>query len=1018
MIKSSILALRPAPHRPLSVSFIVAALVAASASQAVRAADEEPLTEVIITGTRIVSPNMKATSPTNVVTAEEIKSGGRTDIADVLNLMPQLNTNDIGQGLGNRTSGLSSAGGVANADLRGLGPNRTLVMVNGRRLGAGSPNTFIQSPAPDLDQIPSALIERVDVLTGGASAVYGSDAIAGVVNFITKRNFEGVQIDYDRGFNWHNNSNKYAQGLVADAGYNVPTGDISDGKTQNATVTMGSSIADGRGNVTAFIGYTTTDPVRSGARDFGACQMNANDNRDGAVCGGSINANLFEVGGLDDYQVAGNQFIPWGSSETTTPPYVFNSQKYIYANRDNVRYNAGFMAHVDVADEFKPYTEFMFMNDRSTQEIAPSAMFFGSNPLTASGGYLVNCSNPLLSTQQRNIICSPAEIAADTLNPGAASADLGIGRRNVEGGGRVTTYEHTNYRGVVGAKGSLGSAWNYDAYGQYYYTNFFTANGKYLSFQSIANGLQVTGTAANPTCISGGSCVPYNIFTEGGVTQKQLDYLYTPGTAAGNTTLRTVHADITGDLGQYGVKLPTADEGVGVNLGYENRNEKLVYAPDAAQLSGLLAGGNAAVAIDKSQSVSEQFIEARVPIMQKRTGVYDLVVDGGYRRSDYSVSGSVNTYKLEVQYAPVADYRIRASYQRAIRAPSLIELFNPQSVGQISFGNDPCAPTRDVNNVIVPAAATLTQCQASGVTSALYGNGGTTNAIPQSIAAQLTQLTGGNPDLKPETAKTYTVGVTFEPNQIPGFSGSIDYYKIKISDEIGSLSANQIVNDCIFGGSAFYCAQLKRNPITGGLNGASVASGGYIVQTSVNVASSDTEGVDLQAAYKLNLERWGSLNFMLNGAYLIASKTTPQPGAHTYDCAGLFGPTCQTVNPTWRHNLRAVWTTPWDVSIAATWRYAGSVNLDNNSNDVTLKDSANIGGFDKFNAKIGAFSWLDLSASWKAMDKLTLRAGINNVFDKDPPLVTTELVAGGAANTYAFYDMLGRQVFASFSLKL
>ena len=386
------------------------------------------------------------------------------------------------------------------------------------------------------------------------------------------------------------------------------------------------------------------------------------------------------------------------------------------------------------------------------------------------------------------------------------------------------------------------------------------------------------------------------------------------------------------------------------------------------------------------------------------------MADAGYRRSDYSVGGVANTYKLEVQYAPVADYRLRGSYQRAIRAPSLIELFNPQSVGQISFGNDPCGWT--ANNTVAPAA-TAAQCALSGVTAAQYAN-----KVPQAIANQLSQLTGGNPNLKPETAKSYTIGVTFQPNQIPGFSGSVDYYNIKIDDEIGSLDANVIVNDCIFSGNPFYCAQLKRNPITGGLNGNSVANGGYIVQTSVNVASAETSGVDFQANYKLNLDRFGSLHFGLNGAYLLSDKTTPQPGAHTYDCAGLFGPTCQTVNPTWRHNLRTTWKTPWDVDLAVTWSYVGSVSLDNNSSDPTLNGSANLGGFDKFNAKIGAYSWIDLSASWQFMDNVTLRAGINNLFDKDPPLVSSDLVSGGAANTYAFYDSFGRQLFASFSLKL
>src|SRR5687768_13515492 len=204
----------------------------------------ETITEVVVTGSRIAQPNQVSTSPVQVVTSEDIKVGGKRDITDVLNNLPQINSNSLGQDLGNRTAGLTSAGGVATANLRGLGPNRTLVLVDGRRLGAGSPQTVIQAPAPDIDQIPAALIERVEVVTGGASAVYGSDAIAGVVNFIMKKNFEGLQLDAQMGGNWHNNDNKFVQQRVADAGYEVLDSTEWDGKTVNLNLTAGANILD------------------------------------------------------------------------------------------------------------------------------------------------------------------------------------------------------------------------------------------------------------------------------------------------------------------------------------------------------------------------------------------------------------------------------------------------------------------------------------------------------------------------------------------------------------------------------------------------------------------------------------------------------------------------------------------------------------------------------------------------------------------------------------------------------
>ena len=235
---------------------------------------QKEVEEIIVTGTRLPEPNMVAPSPTQVIGSEAIQISGKTDISDLLATMPQVSQNSLGQDLGNTTSGLTTAGGVATVDLRGLGPNRTLVLVNGRRLGIGSPNTAIASPAPDIDQIPTPLIERVDVLTGGASAVYGSDAIAGVVNFILKKNFEGFEIDADYGYNWDDNNYSNVQALNADFGVDPETGTVKDGDKFDMSLVAGANSADGRGNVTAFLGYHKQNAVPASHRDFGQCQLN------------------------------------------------------------------------------------------------------------------------------------------------------------------------------------------------------------------------------------------------------------------------------------------------------------------------------------------------------------------------------------------------------------------------------------------------------------------------------------------------------------------------------------------------------------------------------------------------------------------------------------------------------------------------------------------------------------------------------------------------------------------------
>jgi iron complex outermembrane receptor protein len=1018
--------------------------VALCLSLAAVAADEtastQELQEVTITGSRIAVPiNVTSTSPIQVISSQDVQLSGKTDSIDIINALPQ-NIINANVDLGNSNNPLSTPGGVATADLRGLGPQRTLVLVDGRRLGAGDPNTGNPNPAPDLDQIPSALVERVEVVTGGASAVYGSDAIAGVVNFIMKKNFEGVQVDGQYGFYQHKNSNTKLQGLQADLGFAPPTGSESGGGKRDLSIVLGSGIAEGKGNVTGYFTYHNQSPVLGATRDFYNCEAQPNATFDDFTCIGSSNSNRFQLvanqtrnaagvfvrtpaTGAIRLTVVGSQFLAWPQAKSS-PPSQFNSNAYEYLQRGNERYNAGFMAHVDVNDWFKPYLEVSFMNDKTSFVVGPSALFTSSNTFAPPGlavntNYFVNCSNPLLSAQQRALLCTPAQVAADTASPGSAQAELVIGRRNIEGGGRLGYFEHTNYRAVGGFQGTFSDAWNYDAYGQLYYTTLYNSNENYLNYASITNALQVTGTAANPVCISGSTCVPYNIFTTGGVTPAQLAYLYTPGTAYGQNWEQVVHGDITGDLGQYGVKAPWARDGLAVNVGVERRFEALKFAPDGSELAGTLAGfSGASAAIDQGYSVKEAFTELRAPLIQNLRGAYDLTLDAGYRYSDYTTAGKTNTYKLELQYAPVESTRIRYSFERAIRAPNLIELYNPQTYGQQSDqGVDPCAPTVTAGGVIVPATATLAQCLRTGVTAAQYGNGGTTNTITQCVSGQCGQIIGGNPNLTPETADTYSLGVTFSPSDT-GFSGSLDYFHIALSDQVGSIPPSFLFNQCLQNGDPTSCSQIVRTPL-GALTGASVTSGGYIVQTNVNTGEALFSGVDVQVGYKLPFGgRAGGFTVNLNGSYIEHTTTTPYKGAHTYDCAGLFGQNCgRTVNPRWRHALRLNWETPWDkLLISAQWRFIGKTGFDNNDADQSLH-FAEKGEYDPLQARVPNYNYLDLSAIWAVGHGIELRGGLNNITDKDPPLIGDDITGTGSPNTYPTYDLLGRELFIGIRAK-
>lgn len=1036
----------------LSACVCIAAIEMPAIAQqapAAAAAPEPALQEIIVTGSRIAAPNEVSTSPIEVLSSKYIETSGKTDVTDLINQLPQIFSNSLSQDLGNTTSGLTTAGGIATADLRGLGPNRTLVLVDGRRLGQGSPYTFIQSPAPDLDQIPAGLVERIEVVTGGASAAYGSDAIAGVINFIMKKNFQGFQIDGQYNEYYHSNGDTYMQNLVRNFGTTPATGTSKDGRQRTFDALMGTNFADGDGNVTAYLSWRHADPVASSQRDYGGCELyptyatTAHGNTVvGSHCDGSANSNLWQPNtgpqAGNDYSVLGNTFVPFPTAGTT-PPAAFNSQPFIFMTREDSRANAAVLGHLKVTDYFQPYTEFYFMDDRTHQQVAPAAAFFGANPFdaTLTGGYPVNCNNPFMSGQQQSILCTPAQIAAANANPSAGCtlaaggaaftncADVLIGRRNIEGLGRESDYEHENYRAVVGSKGDIldNGALSYDVYGQYYYTTFSNNNLFYFNFLGIDNALDVYNNNGTPTCVSGPPCVPWNIFKDGGVSQAALNYLYINGTGIGTSTLRTAHGELTSQLGTWGITSPFAHDGIAINAGFEHRNDSEFFQPDNAELTGVLSGfGSAATPINESLAVSEGFTEIRAPLIQNMPFAKELLFDTAYRYSDYTsnngtsqIEFQAHTYKFELQYAPTADVRLRISYDKAIRAPSIIELYNPQLVGLIQSGNDPCAP---------PVTYSQAQCANMGVSAAQYAasvaghavNG--VNPIPQCVAGQCSQLTGGNTALKPEQGETYTVGINFSPSFLPKFTASIDYFHIAISDEVNVLPFSNILSGCANTGNPVLCSGVVRSPANGGLQGSSLATGGYIVQTDVNLGSALASGIDLQLAYLQELPTgFGSLQFDLNGSWLQHMSTTVIPGGPSYDCAGLFGATCQTVNPRWHHIFRTTWNTPWNVSAALTWRYIGGVTQDADTGNPLLANTNY--KYDAYNAQIGSQSYLDMEVTWHPTKILTVRAGANNILDKDPPLLVTQtgLVAGGAANTSDAYDIFGRQLFVAFTAK-
>jgi outer membrane receptor protein involved in Fe transport len=792
------------------------------------------------------------------------------------------------------------------------------------------------------------------------------------------------------------------QGLLRAKGFNVP-GDRFDGQNYDLSALFGANSPDGKGNVTAYFQYHYQAPVSQGERDFSACKLNAGLAAASGVCSGSANSNQWiplsgpNAGGA--FSIVGTSLLPYPQANSV-PPALFNSSPYQYLSRGDERYTGGFEAHYDLIPAVQFYSEFSFMNDRSKVQIAPSGLFEGGNVYSASGsgGVLINCDNPLLSAQEYGVLgCTPGAMPVDTI----------IGRRNVEGGPRSSYYEHMNYRGVIGVKGDVGDGWHYDVYASYYYTSLYQSNNGYLSIARTNNALNVVNVNGVPTCqsvVNGTdlACVPYNIFSDGGVTPEALKYLTEVGTEYGTVSEQIVEGDITGDLGRYGLTSPWANEGVGISFGTSYRRDALDFVPDAVVGSGDLSGGSGVgSAIDAAVDVKEVYGELRAPLVEKKPWVESLELEAGVRYSKYSTGPDPLTYKVLLAYSPIPDVRFRASYQHAVRAPNIIELYNPAIVTQSNaFANaDPCAgPT---------PLLTAAQCALTGVTASQYGN------ILQCPAGQCNVSTGGNVALKPETSDTYSIGATFTPSFAKGLVASVDYWEIDQHGLIGTLQPDTILAQCVASGSSTsdLCQLIHRSSIGALFGPSSLTTGGYVVGTSVNIAAGVTSGIDIQAAYRLDLDEvgakdMGSITWDLTGTYLLMNTTT-DPGVPTFDCAGLFGTKCQTVNPRWRHNLRMTWHTPWNLLASIQWRLIGGAGLDTNSSQAGLTN----GVTNVFSGKLPTVNYMDLSFVYTVKSGIKLRAGINNVLDQDPPIISSLITGTGTPNSYPTYDLLGREMF-------
>jgi iron complex outermembrane recepter protein len=944
--------------------------------------------DIVVTGSRIARRDLTSSSPLAVVQDEEFTLSGAVNVEQVINTLPQVVP-------GATAFSNNPGGGVATLNLRGLGTQRNLVLVNGRRY-----IFYDASQITDLNTIPQFLIDSVDVVTGGASAVYGSDALAGVTNFRLRTDLEG---------------------MIAGGQYSI-TGE-GDGPRFNAYMALGTQIGEGRGHIVAFGEYYNRGSVYQGARPFSRFALADGDTAlipggsagvpqgrfvspatitigTGASCGGTgnppRNAGCFDI-------AAGTPFIGSGAffaQPGVGRPYVSATDAYNYAPSNFLmvpqeRWTMGGYGEYEITEGINAYAEVTFINNRVENELA-------ATPITQNVNFNVaaacanlspaNCAQ-IQQIAARQQVAIAAAAAAGAPNPfggftagSGTFAALAPGEVRLQLNTRVTQIANRNvaddrnaFRTVFGLRGNITDSLTYDAY----YSFARTRNASIQEGNVSRSAL--TRLAANGTC---------NFF---GLNQLSDDCIESISILAQNTDiseLQVATASVSGPLFTTG----WATNPIAFAAGFEWRSTQAEFIPDTALSSGDVAGFNAGDPTEGGYNVRELFGEIRIPLIEDNF-INRLEVTGAARYSDYSLEnvGGVWSYAGGVEFAPVRDLTFRAQYQRAVRAPNVQELFGGQSVG-FPAATDPCALASAATNTTVRDL-----CIATGVPAANVGQ-----AFLQPNP-QIEGSFGGNPFLQEEVSDTYTAGAVFRPSFIPRLNIAIDWYDITVDNAIATAGGgvNGILNLCynvIQDASSPLCALINRD------QQGSLSGGGEFIVTAgnANLASLDTSGVDFQIDYSMPLGYSlaggdeSRLSFYFLGNYTIDNNYTPTVGVdEVIECAGRFGNDCGNPTPKWKWASRVSWI---DGPVTSTfrWRHVGKVRDDDDDTDYIVEN-------------LKAYDIFDLAFAFEANDNLTLNLGVNNLFNKKPQLIGDNQEQ---ANTYpGVYDVLGRDFFISANLR-
>ncbi len=975
----------------------------AAFAQSAAATEVAEAETIVVTGSLIKNPNLVRSSPVTVTSAEEIDlkqvNTAEALLRDIPGLVPS-----IGSAVNNGN------GGASFVNLRGLGSNRNVVLLDGNRLVPAELNGRF-----DLNNVPLALVERVDVLTGGASTTYGADAIAGVVNFITKQDFAGVELS---------------------GGYGLTQ--KGDGQTLRTDLVLGANFDDGRGNVTLAMGYQESDQVLQDDRDFSRYSY---DSFTGAASGsGTSNPSRFSgVNPSGTDSITGGANVQGGQRQVTadgtafragTAFDAFNFNPYNVFQTPFKRFNIYSTGRYEVNENLEFYARGIFSKNKVQTIIAPSGAF----GLTVA----VPLNNPFLTAAQRNAFCNfdttpgagytprftAAECAAaanPTLTPGDADyrqVSTVVSRRNVEGGPRVSTYDTTFFDYRAGVRGAITSTIDYDlsaGYGES--ENKSTAAGYWLNSR-VRQSMLANGNGCFDTS---NGCVPLNLFgATGSISPAMNDFLEEKSVTTNKFSLTQVRGAITGD---FGVSSPWAANPTAFALGAEYRKYTAQQESDLLSQSGDLGGaGGASPNIKGAYEVSEIYGELVVPLVQDVAFIEDLTLEGGVRYSTYSVDAPGNpsfdtwTWKVGGSWSPGAGLKFRGNYSHSVRAPNIAELFSPINTGLTNLGDDPCASLNDQGGSLgrpVPSGELLAVCLAQGAPISAIGS------IQVPTAGQANTTSGGNPNLKPENSDSWSVGAVWQPTFAPGLSLTVDYYNIKVTQYVSTPTPQDVIDAC-FGSNPLSpsagastsaaCTSIRRSNITGSLSGDSSEVPG-LFQPLSNLGLIKTDGVDFSLNYGTDFGAVG-WDIAITGNWTNKNVFQATPTSTPIDCIGKFGTSCGSIQPEWQWSVRNTLQIS-DFDISLLWRHLTKVRYeDAGTAFVGTLTGGNLNGTDADFNSIPAYDIFDLSARFNVDENFSFTFAISNLFDKQPKVVGNSIgsTSYNSGNVYpSTYDALGRR---------